>query len=77
VSGESIVVVTNLTGEPVADVRLSLADGPLCGTLAAAPLLGATSLGIAPPVGTANGGLDDWPVGDLGPHKDLIVQPTP
>ena len=40
-SGTAVVVVSNLTDEPVRDVRLDLAEGPLCGAPAAAVLLGA------------------------------------
>ncbi|MEO5884674.1 MAG: alpha-amylase family glycosyl hydrolase [Candidatus Limnocylindrales bacterium] len=76
VGGESILIVSNLTDKVVTDVRVSLAEGPLCDTPGAEPLLG-TAPGFSPPNGTAAGGLDDWLVGDLAPHEDLIVKLTP
>lgn len=75
-SGEKLVVVSNLSDETVPDVRLTLATGPLCDTPGVEPLLG-TSPGLYPPIGNAAGGLDAWPVGDLGPHEDLILKMTP
>lgn len=74
-SGESVVVVSNLTGDPVADVRLSLAEGPLCGTPVAAVLLGDV-VPPQPPEITLAGGLDAWLIGDLGPHQDALVGMT-
>ncbi|MGK2849674.1 MAG: alpha-amylase family glycosyl hydrolase [Candidatus Limnocylindrales bacterium] len=76
VGGESIVVVSNLTDAPVTDIRVSIAEGPLCDTPGAEPLLG-TAPGLYPPIGNASGGLDAWPIGDLGPHEDFIVALTP
>jgi alpha-amylase len=76
VSGESIIVVSNLSDEPIADVHLSLAEGPLCETPGVEPLFGATP-GLSPPIGTPTGGLDDWSLGDLAPHRDVIMRLTP
>ncbi len=70
------MVVSNLSDGPVPDVRLTLATGPLCDTPGVEPLLG-SSPGLYPPIGNATGGLDAWPVGDLGPHQDLILKMTP
>jgi alpha-amylase len=75
-SGEKIVVVSNLSDDTVSDVRLSLETGPLCDTPGVEPLLGSAP-GLYPPIGNATGGLDAWPVGDLGPHQDLVLRLTP
>jgi alpha-amylase len=74
-SGEKLVVVSNLSGEAVPDVRLSLADGPLCAAPGVETLFGSPDLD--PPNATATGGLDAWPIGAMGPHEDVIVRLTP
>ncbi len=75
-SGESVLIVSNLTKEPVTGVVLSLAEGPLCGSPTAAVLLGADT-GIAPPIIGRSGGLEPWAIGDLGAHEDRIVVLAP
>jgi alpha-amylase len=75
-SGETILVASNLSDEPVTGIRLSLADGPLCATPGVEPLLG-TGPGPTPPIVNPTGGLDAWPIGDLSPHEDLILKLTP
>ena len=77
VSGESAVVISNLTDEPVPDVRLSLANGPLCGTPFLGLALGSPTVDLASPRVTATGGFDGWSVGDMGPHGDLLVTLDP
>ncbi|MEX1172130.1 MAG: alpha-amylase family glycosyl hydrolase [Chloroflexota bacterium] len=79
VSGEAIVVVSNLAGRPVVDVRLSLAKGPLCGAMTLDDLFAGTdSTGpTTPPEATAAGGFEDWAFGDLGPNEDLIIRLAP
>lgn len=73
-TNEAVVVVSNLTDEPVADVTVSLADGPLCGSPDPTVLLSsAASLDVTPPLVTASGGLEAWPVGALGAHADLLI----
>ncbi|MFP5341864.1 MAG: alpha-amylase family glycosyl hydrolase [Candidatus Limnocylindria bacterium] len=75
---EAVVVVSNLTDEPVGDVRLSLLSGPLCGSPTAAVLLGTdTGAVVAAPVVTAEGGLDGWSIGSLAPHGDVLVALRP
>lgn len=76
VHGQAAIVVSNLTEDPVADVRLSLADGPLCGEPSVSVLLGGGAVPDRPSI-TPAGGLDGWSVGDLGPHGDRIVDLTP
>ena len=76
--GDTVVVVSNLGKEPATDVSLSLDAGPLCGGLATRTLLGiASAPEVAAPTVTATGGFADWPIGDLGPHQDLILQLAP
>ncbi|MDO8485535.1 MAG: alpha-amylase family glycosyl hydrolase [Candidatus Limnocylindrales bacterium] len=72
---ETIVVMANLSDEPADDVSLSLAAGPLCGTLIAEPLLGpdGTTASLRPPVVSATGGFDEWAIGRLGPRESLVI----
>ena len=75
-TGESIVVISNLSKEPVTDIRLSLLDGPLCGTPAAAVAFESPAGVPEPPEGlviNAAGGFDGWLIGTMAPHQDLIV----
>lgn len=74
-SGEKLIVVSNLSDDAVPVVRLSLAEGPLCAAPGVETLFGSPDL--YPPNATATGGLDDWPVGALGPHEDLVLRLTP
>lgn len=67
--------MANLSDEPVDDVSLSLAFGPLCGTLIAQPLLGPddTTASLRPPVVSATGGFDGWAIGPLGSRESLVI----
>jgi alpha-amylase len=77
-TNEAVAVVSNLTDEPIADVTLSLAEGPLCGQPAAEVLLSSVaSASAAPPVVTPSGGLEGWGLGALPAHGDLVVQLGP
>ncbi len=74
----TVVVVSNLTGTAIADVRVSLADGPLCGTPAAGVLLATDpDTRVQAPTVTAGGGMEPWSIGPLPAHGDLIVSLTP
>jgi glycosidase len=67
---ETLIVVSNLSSQPAA-VALSLADGPLCGTLAAEVIWGSGS--PEAPTVTRSGGFDAYePVPRLGPRETLI-----
>ena len=73
---ETVIVVVNLSEEPVAAPLLSLDSGPLCGRLVAQTVVGATRGGavVAPDV-TADGGFASWqPVESLGPWETVIVR---
>jgi glycosidase len=72
-SGEAVAVVSNLTAERVADVVLSLDEGPLCGVPVASVLLGPEP-GVPSPEVNPTGGIEPWAVGGLAPHEDLIVE---
>ncbi len=77
VSGESVVVVSNLSGEPIDDVTLNLAEGPLCGAPAASVVLGTASGEIAAPTITTAGGFDTWSIGSLPANGDLLIALAP
>ena len=73
-------MVSNLGDEPLPDVKLELADGPLCGTpdaTVAFSTAGAPAPTIGAPVITPTGGLADWPLGPMAPHQDLVITLTP
>jgi glycosidase len=76
---ETVAVVVNLSKEPVADVSLGLAAGPLCSILpAATALLSDGDAGdIEPPAVNAAGGFDTWAIGSLGARESLIVAIEP
>ena len=70
---ETVLVVVNLSGQPVSDYRLSLAEGPLAGSPRAALLLGEGEP-AAPVVNTA-GGFDGYrPLPTLPPYGSLVVE---
>ncbi|HET7167875.1 MAG TPA: alpha-amylase family glycosyl hydrolase [Candidatus Limnocylindrales bacterium] len=73
VSGESALVVSNLSDAPVADVTLDLATGPLCGAPRAAVLLGPDLPDLLAPSVSAGGGFVSWPIGDLAAHQDVVI----
>jgi alpha-amylase len=73
----SVVAVSNLSDEPVADVTLSLAEGPLCGSPTASVLSGSAGGDPTAPRVTATGGFAAWSIGALDPHQDLILRLAP
>jgi alpha-amylase len=82
VSGQAVVVVSNLADEPVAGLTLSLEGGPLCGAVETEPLFRTGAApggadGAAPLTVTPSGGFEEWHVGDLGAHEDLIIGVLP
>jgi alpha-amylase len=74
----TVLVIANLSDEPVAGYSLSLADGPLCG-----PVVG-TLLGtvggdpgalVSPPQLSAEGGVSGWtPIAELAPRSGYLVE---
>jgi alpha-amylase len=83
VTGEAVVVVSNLGDEAATDVALSLDAGPLCGAVGTGILFRAgvptAGSGAAPDpvVVSPTGGFDAWAIGDLGPREDLILELIP
>ncbi len=73
VGGRSIVVVSNLGDDPVSDVVLDLAEGPLCGAPEPSVLLGPERPDLPAPTVSADGGLASWPLGDLEGHEDVVI----
>ena len=70
------VVVGNLSDEPLPDVKLTLADGPLCGDPAATvafSTFGLPAPTVAPLAVGPTGGIVDWSIGALAPHQDVII----
>ncbi len=82
-TGRSAVVVSNLSDEAIPDVKLGLADGPLCGTPTASVAFstvtadGPMPSAFAAPQVTPTGGLADWSLGTLAPHQDLVITLDP
>jgi glycosidase len=75
---ETIAVVANLSDEPVDDVTLNLASGPLCGSPTAESLDGSTV--AREPTITATGGFSGYaPVDHLEPRQGLVIRfgPSP
>jgi alpha-amylase len=69
---ETLLVVANLSNEPVADYDLDLASGPLCGTPTASSTLGGGAP-VAPTVNAA-GGFDGYaPLPALAPRSVSII----
>jgi alpha-amylase len=73
----TVLAIANLSDEPVAGYSLSLADGHLCGPLAAS-LLGTVGgdLGtaVSAPAVTGDGGLVAWtPIAELAPRSGYLV----
>lgn len=73
---ETLLVVANLSDEPVDDVALTLEAGPLCGAPALHVLLGPVDA-VAPTVTPAGGFVDYRPVDRLEPREALIVRLSP
>jgi glycosidase len=79
-TGTAAVVVSNLGDEALPDVKLELAEGPLCGAPTAAAAFstaGAPAPTVAAPAVTPTGGLADWSLGAMAPHQDLVITLTP
>ena len=75
-AGDVIAVVANLSDEPIDDVSLNLASGPLCGRTAARTVLG-TADARAPEANPA-GGFDDYrPVDHLDPRQAVVIRLSP
>ena len=71
-SGETVLVVTNLSDEAVAGVTLGLESGPLCGAPSATDLIG--DVGVAAPAINAAGGFDAYaPADRLGARETLVI----
>ena len=74
---ETVLVLVNVSDQPVSGYRLSLDEGPLCGAQSAT-LLGSTNgdpaAAIAVPVVNAGGGVDGWtPVTTLPPRSGYLI----
>ena len=76
-TGEALVVISNLSDEPLADVKLELAEGPLCGAPGVVAVFGDAPGALGAPAIGATGGIDEWSIGDLAPRQDLILALTP
>jgi glycosidase len=73
-TGEVVVVASNLSGDPIKDVTLSLDRGPLCGApTAMVALATAGPTDLAAPSITADGGFDGWAIGDLPANGDVVI----
>jgi alpha-amylase len=72
-SGDDIVlVVVNLSGEPISDYALFVDDGPLSTGVASEIL---TGVPVEPPALNANGGFDDYrPLDELAPYSIYLIQ---
>ncbi len=76
-AGAPLVIISNLSDDPVADVALSLPAGPLCGSPQPDVLLGSPIASLTPPLVTAAGGFDGWRIGPMEPHQDLVISLGP
>jgi glycosidase len=76
VPGETLLVVANVSNQPLDAVRLDLEAGPLCGAPAADTILGD---GVAaPPTVTAAGGFADYaPLERLAPREAVVLRIGP
>jgi len=73
---DHVLVVLNLTGEPVADYALSLAQGPRGDVTGAAVVAGTGAAVAAPEIGDS-GGFDGYrPLGPLPPFAAVVIQLT-
>jgi glycosidase len=71
---DHVLVVVNLTGEPVADYALSLAEGHLAAVDRAEAVAG-TREPVAPPHPNPSGGLDGYrPLAELPPFAALVIR---
>jgi glycosidase len=70
---EALLVIVNLSAEPVTDYALTLESGPLTGTPAASLLWGTGD--VSAPQVNATGGFDAYrPLAALAPHSSAIVR---
>ena len=76
ISGDTIAIISNLTGDAVKDVAVSLAAGPLCAEPTAVDLLDPDRV-LARPAVSPSGGLEPWVLGTIGPHEDLLIELAP
>jgi glycosidase len=76
VRGETLLVVANVSNQPVDAVRLDLDAGPLCGTPVAEALLGDVSA-TAPTVTPAGGFGDYAPVVQLAAREAIVIAIDP
>ena len=69
---ETLLVLINLSDEPISDYSLSLEEGPLSQGSAAEVFTGTS---VSAPKVNADGGFDDYkPVEELGPYGAYIIQ---
>jgi glycosidase len=73
---ETIAIVANLGDEPVDDIALDLAAGPLCGTPSAEMLLGPPDA-RAPQVTAAGGFAAYRPIDHLDPREVVVIRLSP
>ena len=74
---ETLLVVANVSDEPVAGLELSVEAGPLCGQPRGEVLFGPADA-AASPVVTAAGGFEGYrPVGGLGPREAIVIRLAP
>jgi alpha-amylase len=72
-ASETLLVVADVSGEPVAGLELSIDAGPLCGKPRGEVLFGPADA-AAPPVVTAAGGFEAYrPVETLGPREAIVI----
>ena len=77
VSGDAVVVVSNLSDEPLDGVTVTLDQGPLCGAPTARVVLGTAPTEVTAPSISATGGFDGWVVGSLPANGDVVIALTP
>ncbi len=79
IGDERLLVVQNLSSEPVGDAELSLESGSLCGRPAASLLYPSSSAAaIGSPTITAGGGFDGYvPLAELPPRATLVIDLSP
>jgi len=69
---ETLLVLINLSGEPISNYGLSLAEGPLSEGSASEVLAGVS---VSGPTVNAGGGFDGYtPLAELAPYSAYIIQ---
>jgi alpha-amylase len=69
---DHVLVVVNLTGQPITDYALTLESGPLAGVVRAETVIGADE--VANPVVTAQAGLEGYrPLAELAPFTAVVI----